>query len=217
MIYYGKKLSHVYKMKKIEKNISLDKMIFDSLEGHSSDSSTEADDDSFSDSLNTKLGDAAKNDEQKSLKEKDVAVREEKTNLEKMKEAIDSEFSEDTVITIANLREKSQMESAIKGKWASKLMAEKVRGIRLRKKLELLCSGLEKMYSESRTTPSSYLNSRRATDSMLNENKDVRSLRIAVEDNKLIVEYLERLWVAIQGFGYTIRNSIESAKLEMGI
>ena len=206
-------------MKKIEKNISLDRMIFESLEGcptenpHIEDG---ADDDAISESLNTKICDTPKEvcAERKPPIADDADSR---SNLEKMKESIDEEFNEDTVITIGNLREKSQMESAIKGKWASKLMAEKVRGIRLRKKLEMLCSGLEKMYSESRTTPSSYLNSRRATDSMLNENKDVRSLRMAIDDNKLIVEYLERLWTAIQGFGYTIRNSIESAKLEMGI
>ena len=139
------------------------------------------------------------------------------TELERIIEKLSDEFNDDVMITIGNLREKSQMESAIKGKWNSKLTVEKYRGSKLKKKLDELCAGLEKMYSESRSTPSGYLNSRRATDGMLANNSDVRMLRRAIEDNKVIVDYLERCWCAIQGFGYTIKNSIESAKLEMGI
>lgn len=142
--------------------------------------------------------------------------REKKEPIVAMIEAIDAEFAADTTITVGNLSEKSKMESAIKGKWASKLMAEKIRGNRLRSMLMELRDGLDREASNARAR-GGFLGSRRSADAAAAGNPEIRNLQRAIQDNQLVVEHLDRLWEAVQGFGYTLKNSIDVTKLEMGI
>lgn len=129
-------------------------------------------------------------------------------------EQIRLEFEKDTTLTIGNLKDKSLMEAQIKGKWASKLMAERIKGKAMKKNLDELMEKLGQMYDKS---DSSYLSSKLQKDKMINANSEVKKLRTLISNNRQVQDMMELYWEVIKGLGFTIKNSIEAVKLEMGI
>lgn len=129
-------------------------------------------------------------------------------------EQIRLEFEKDTTLTIGNLKDKSLMEAQIKGKWASKLMAERIKGKAMKKNLDELMEKLGQMYDKS---DSSYLSSKLQKDKMINANSEVKKLRTLISNNRQVQDMMELYWEVIKGLGFTIKNSIDAVKLEMGI
>ena len=129
-------------------------------------------------------------------------------------EQIRLEFEKDTTLTIGNLKDKSLMEAQIKGKWASKLMAERIKGKAMKKNLDELMEKLGQMYDKS---DSSYLSSKLQKDKMINANSEVKKLRTLISNNRQVQDMMELYWEVIKGLGVTIKNRIEAVKLEMGI
>lgn len=129
-------------------------------------------------------------------------------------EKIRLEFEQDTTLTIGNLKDKSLMEAQIKGKWASKLMAERIKGKAMKKNLDELMDKLGQLYDKS---DSSYLSSKMQKEKMINANSEVKKLRIMISNNRQVQDMMELYWEVIKGLGFTIKNSIEAVKLEMGL
>lgn len=138
------------------------------------------------------------------------------SNLEKILNDYNQKFQEDVKLTPFNLKDKSLMEASIKAKWASTLQAERTRGKLLAKSRDALIETLKEELSGS-VVNGAYMHARQQIDAAINSNQTVKKLRQDIADNKQIVELLEMFWVVIQGFGFTIKNSIETMKLDMGI
>lgn len=127
-----------------------------------------------------------------------------------------NEFLEDATITIANIKDRAFREAAIKGRWCSRLMAEKVKGKRLKQSLEKLINDIKSM-ANSKKDADSYLMAKYNVDSIVNSNKEVISLRNEIYESRETEEFLSQLYDCIKGLGYTIKNSLDVLNLEMGI
>lgn len=206
-------------MKKIEKIATLDDKISESLNAQLDDGSVCDDFDEDSNVISSENeentnsnDDLDENDIKNEKKCQKVQII---SSLEDKLTKIQEDFTRDVTITVGNLKEKSMKEAVIKGNWASRLLRERVRGTMLKRKLTTLCAELRKMYSEDGS--SAYLSMKRAADSMIDTNADVQELRQLIADNQIVVDFLEKCWDTIRGFGFTIKNSIESTRLELGI
>ena len=110
-------------------------------------------------------------------------------------EKIRLEFEQDTTLTIGNLKDKSLMEAQIKGKWASKLMAERIKGKAMKKNLDELMDKLGQLYDNSDT---SYLSSKMQKEKMINANSEVKKLRIMISNNRQVQDMMELYWEVIK-------------------
>jgi len=133
----------------------------------------------------------------------------------KLKE-IQEEFQNDVELNYGNLKSKALMEASIKGKWISKLMSEKVKEKKLKKNLEILKEEMLKMYTEQ-TNSGAFLSSRQSFDYIFKNDRGVKELRKAIQDESQIIEFLSYCKEVIFGFGYSIKNSLDAVKLDMGI
>lgn len=129
-------------------------------------------------------------------------------------ESIHNEFSKDVELTIGNLKDKSLLEAQIKGKWASKLMSERVKGKVMKRNLDLLIEKLTEMYDKSE---SSFISSKMQKDKAISSNSEVLKLRRAISDNRQVQDMMEMYWEVIKGLGFTIKNSLEALRLELGL
>lgn len=144
----------------------------------------------------------------------------EEKSLEEKLNDIYNEFIEDTTITIANIKDIAFREAAIKGRWCSRLMAERVRGKRLRQALDTLLNDLKNIANSKSSEKSFLLSAQRQKDAVMtaiNENAQVIALRNEISDSKEIEQFLSKLYDCISGLGYTVKNSLDVLNLERGI
>lgn len=137
-------------------------------------------------------------------------------SLEDKLNDIYNEYLQDTTITLANIKDISFREAAIKGRWCSRLMAERVRCRRLTQTLEALMKELTEMAS-SQGVPKSYLNAKMQRDNVINSNAEVVNLRREISESKEIQDFLSKLYECIKGLGYTVKNSLDILNLERGV
>lgn len=140
----------------------------------------------------------------------------EKTLEEKMND-IHNEFLEDATITIANIKDIAFREAAIKGRWCSRLMAERVRKRRLIQALNSLIEELNEIANSNISNNGSYLAGRRNVKNIIDTNPEVIALRKEISESNEIEKYLSDLNECIRGLGYTVKNSIDVLNLERGI
>lgn len=137
-------------------------------------------------------------------------------SLEEKLNDIYEEFKSDTTITIANIKDVAFRTAAIKGRWCSRLMAEKVRYKRLEDSLNRLKEELGKVFdSNLKTAP--YLEGKYARDNMINSNEKVKSIREKMRESKDIQEYLAKIYESVGDLGFVVKNSLDALKLERGI
>lgn len=140
----------------------------------------------------------------------------EKTLEEKMND-IHNEFLEDATITIANIKDIAFREAAIKGRWCSRLMAERVRKRRLIQALNSLIEELNEIANSNISNNGSYLAGRRNVKNIIDTNPEVIALRKEISESNEIEKYLSDLNECIRGLGYTVKNSLDVLNLERGI
>ena len=136
--------------------------------------------------------------------------------LEETLNKYEKDFQKDVKLSVGNLKEKSLMEASIKAKWASTLQAERTKGKLLAKTRDNFIEKLRTELSETAAV-GSYLAAKQQIETALNSNPTLKRLRQEIADNRQVVELLEMYWQVVQGFGFTIKNSIETLKLDMGI
>ena len=139
-----------------------------------------------------------------------------KTLEEKMND-IHNEFLGDVTITIANIKDIAFREAAIKGRWCSRLMAERVRKRRLVQTLNTLMEELNEIANSKTVQNGSYLAGRRSVKDAIDSNPEVIALRKEISESNEIEKYLTDLNECIRGLGYTVKNSLDVLNLERGI
>jgi hypothetical protein len=140
----------------------------------------------------------------------------------------------DMTINVGNLKEKSLMEAAIQGHWVALMLKEKenlklLRGKReeLRKAL-LSASSVKPMKDgssdcEEKTGLSKFetaygrSSALRSSAEIVASNPTIIALDKEIESCKECCQFLEFAWNIVHGFGYTVKNAIETTKLEAGI
>lgn len=127
--------------------------------------------------------------------------------------AIIDEFSEDVKIELGNIKEKAMMEPSLRGKWIRKYVLSKAREKRLKQNIEVLREEISKMYSSG----GSFLSSRQTVDSALRNDEGIKELRRELYIESQVAETLSYCKDTIYGFGYSVKNSLEAIKLDMGI
>ena len=148
--------------------------------------------------------------------EEDFDDAEGKSPLQVELESIAAELKEDTVLKVDNLRNKALLEAQMKAKWASKLMFAKVRTKELKKQHDILVNQLTEMCQKDLGN-SSFLALKQKTDNFINNSSEVKALRQSMADNKQVIEFLEYCYEIMKGFGFTIKNSLDAMKMEMGL
>lgn len=139
----------------------------------------------------------------------------EKSLEEKMND-IYEEFKADTTITIGNIKDIAFRTAAIKGRWCSRLMAERVRYRRLKESLDRLCDELGKLVDKNNKS-SSYLSARQNRESVINSDENVKNLKREMSESKNLQDYLTLIYESIKDLGYIVKNSIDALNLERGI
>ena len=139
-----------------------------------------------------------------------------KTLEEKMND-IHNEFLGDVTITLANIKDIAFREAAIKGRWCSRLMAERVRKRRLIQTLNTLIEELNEIANSKSPQNSSFLVGKRSMKSAIDSNPEVIALRKEISESNEIEKYLTDLNECIRGLGYTVKNSLDVLNLERGI
>ena len=139
----------------------------------------------------------------------------EKSLEEKMNDLY-NEFKADTTITLSNIREVAFRTAAIKGRWCSRLMAERVRGRRLKETLDTLVAELGKIV-DTKSAQTSYLAAKQSRDTVINSNKDVRKLKNDIYESKQLQDYLAMIYESVGDLGYVVKNSLQALELERGI
>lgn len=140
---------------------------------------------------------------------------EEKSLEEKMND-IYEEFKSDTTITLGNIKDIAFRTAAIKGRWCSRLMAERVRYRRLKESLDRLCEEIGKLVDKNNKS-SSYLSARQNRESVINSDENVKKLKIEMMESKQLQDYLTLIYESIKDLGYIVKNSLDALNLERGI
>lgn len=138
-----------------------------------------------------------------------------KTLEEKMTD-IYEEYKADTTITLSNIRDIAFRTAAIKGRWCSRLMAERVRYRRLKESLDVLVEEIGKMVDD-KTRVSSYLSTKMNRDKFINDNEEVKRLRKEMYESKQLQDYYTFIYECIGDLGYVVKNSLSVLELERGI
>lgn len=138
-----------------------------------------------------------------------------KTLEEKMTD-IYEEYKADTTITLSNIRDIAFRTAAIKGRWCSRLMAERVRYRRLKEALDVLVEEIGKMVDDKART-SSYLSTKMNRDKFINDNEEVKRLRKEMYESKQLQDYYTFIYECIGDLGYVVKNSLSVLELERGI
>lgn len=139
----------------------------------------------------------------------------EKTLEEKLSD-IYEEYKADTTITLSNIRDISFRTAAIRGRWCSRMMAERVRYRRLKENLDTLKTELGKMVDEKAKT-SSYLTAKMNRDKLINENEEVRKLLKEMYESKVLQDYFTYIHENLKDLCYVVKNSLQVLELERGI
>lgn len=140
---------------------------------------------------------------------------EEKSLEEKMND-IYEEFKSDTTITLGNIKDIAFRTAAIKGRWCSRLMAERVRYRRLKESLDRLCEEIGKLVDKNNKS-SSYLSARQNRESVINSDENVKKLKMEMMESKQLQDYLTLIYESIKDLGYIVKNSLDALNLERGI
>ena len=130
---------------------------------------------------------------------------------------IHNEFLADVTITVANIKDIAFREAAIKGRWCSRLMAERVRKRRLVQTLNSLIEELNGIAASKSVGNGSYLAGRKSIKGAIDSNPEVVALRKEISESNEIEKYLSDLYDCIKGLGYTVKNSLDVLNLERGI
>lgn len=138
-------------------------------------------------------------------------------SLEEKMNDIHNEFLGDVTITLANIKDIAFREAAIKGRWCSRLMAERVRKRRLIQTLNTLIEELNEIANSKSPQNSSFLAGKRSMKSAIDSNPEVIALRKEISESNEIEKYLTDLNECIRGLGYTVKNSLDVLNLERGI
>ena len=146
---------------------------------------------------------------------KGAATSSKKTLEEKM-EDIYEEFKADTTITVANIRDIAFRTAAIKGRWCSRLMAERVRSKRIKETLDAVVEELGKIV-DGTVGPTSYLGARQSRENIVNQNESVKALRAELYESKQLQDYLTMVNESIRDLGYVVKNSLDALNLERGL
>ena len=123
------------------------------------------------------------------------------------------EFNEDVKIELGNIKEKSMMEPSLRGKWIRKYVLAKAQEKKLKQSLDVLKEEISKMYASD----GSFLSSRQTIDAALKNDSGIKEIKRELYIQSQIVETLSYCKDTIYGFGYSIKNSLEAIKLDMGI
>lgn len=139
----------------------------------------------------------------------------EKTLEEKLSD-IYEEYKADTTITLSNIRDISFRTAAIRGRWCSRMMAERVRYRRLKENLDTLKAELGKMVDEKAKT-SAYLTAKMNRDKLINENEEVKKLLKEMYESKILQDYFTYIHENLKDLCYVVKNSLQVLELERGI
>ena len=126
------------------------------------------------------------------------------------------EFKSDTTITLGNIKDIAFRTAAIKGRWCSRLMAERVRYRRLKESLDRLCEEIGKLVDKNNKS-SSYLSARQNRESVINSDENVKKLKMEMMESKQLQDYLTLIYESIKDLGYIVKNSLDALNLERGI
>lgn len=134
---------------------------------------------------------------------------------DKMNE-ISKEFDADVSITIANIGDKSRDTTRLIHKWVDNAIAAKINKKRYESEYQEYVKKYRDMINNSGKNKA-FLEKRMSVDSIVSNDVNVQKMKHKLEELKQLEELYLYYADIIKGFGYTVRNSLDTLTFERGM
>lgn len=122
------------------------------------------------------------------------------------------ELNNDLTINLLNLRERSLSISAIRAKWIMYLFKEKENLKRYKKKKSEITAKLIEVMNKDPNKRS--IINRKMEDEINSKNPSMIKLNNTIEELQEIIQFLELSTNVLNDYGFTVKNTIDTLKLE---
>lgn len=125
-------------------------------------------------------------------------------------EKYDAELKEHVMVDSINLKDRTRQLPAYKHIWVGRLIRHKIELNNLKNKKTDLLQQLIKHIQEQHTTRLSAP----VAEKWANNSTEIKSFNKQIQDQELIIEYLEKVEKIMHSYGFDLKNMIEIEKLE---
>lgn len=125
--------------------------------------------------------------------------------------SIIDEFNEDVRLNLSNIKEKALLTSTIRAKWLARYFKEKEN---LERAIELKNKIIEKKLNNPNAQSKNSLIRIKEEKDLSRNDENVQKLNLVIAQTKKNIEFIERSFPILDGFGFSIKNVIEILRLE---
>lgn len=125
--------------------------------------------------------------------------------------SIIDEFNEDVRLNLSNIKEKALLTSTIRAKWLARYFKEKEN---LERAIELKNKIIEKKLNNPNAQSKNSLIRIKEEKDLSRNDENVQKLNQVIAQTKKNIEFIERSFPILDGFGFSIKNVIEILRLE---